>query len=190
MKQLLFILCTFSIIHVSNAQKLFTFGPMAGYSTSSLDNSIFSNNSAGSGYALGGFMRADIKKWYIQPNVYYLHNSSSFDYNQATTDVKLKEVNFDLLLGYRFFKFTDLTYMRIFAGPSYANVNSLKYKHGDPSLSPNAASSSINLNAGIGIDIWKFTFDARYQRGLSDIDQSANKMYTNMFMFTAGFKIL
>lgn len=174
------------------AQKFFTFGPMIGYTSSTLDNSTFSNNNPGSGYALGGFIRADIKKWYIQPNIYYLNNSSSFDYNQTTTDTKLQSINGDLLLGYRIFKFTDLTYIRIFAGLSYSNINSLQFKNKNNSNTSGIDYSSDNflLNVGAGIDLWKFTFDLRYQRGLTDIDKSANSMYTNTLMLTAGFKIL
>jgi len=190
MKHLLLTFTAFVIIYTTQAQKLFTFGPMVGYTYSTLDNSTFTKSSAGSGYALGGFIRVYIKKWYLQPNVYYLNNSSSFDYNQTTIDTKLQSVNLDLLLGYRIFKFTDLTYMRIFAGPSYSNINSLKYKHGDPTLNPNYLSDNFLLNAGVGFDFWKLTFDLRYQRGLTDIDKSSNSMYTDAFMLTAGFKIL
>lgn len=190
MKHLLLVFVAFVCIFNAQAQKPFTFGPMIGYTTSSLDNSAFSNNQAGSGYALGGFLRFDIKKWYLQPNIYYFDGSSSFDYNNASTDAKMKSVNTDLLLGYRIFKFTDLAYIRIFAGPSYSNINSLKYKNGDPALKPNYSSDNILLNAGAGIDLWKFTFDLRYQRGLSDIDKSSSTMHTNTFMLTAGFKIL
>ncbi|WP_018342112.1 outer membrane beta-barrel protein [Cytophaga aurantiaca] len=190
MKQILLLLVVFAVISNANAQKIFTFGPMVGYTTSTLDNSTFTNNSAGSGYALGGFLRFDIKKWYLQPNVYYLSSSSSFDHNQSTTDAHLKSVNADLLLGYRIFKFTDLTYIRVFAGPSYSNINSLKYKNGDPTLNPNYSSDNVLLNVGAGIDVWKFTFDLKYQRGLTDIDNTSNSMHTNAFLITAGFKIL
>jgi hypothetical protein len=190
MKHLLLVLVAFSIICCVQAQKIFTFGPLIGYTSSTLDNSTFSNNNPGSGYALGGFVRVDIKKCYLQPNIYYLNNTSSFDYNQTTTNTNLKSVTGDLLVGYRLFKFTDLTYVRIFAGPSYSNINKLQYKNGDPTLSPNYSSSNILLNAGVGFDFWKLTFDLRYQRGLTDIDKSANSMHTNTFMLTAGFKIL
>ena len=190
MKHILLLLSVFLLIGTANAQKPFTFGPMVGITSSTLENSTFTNNNSGVGYLIGGFMRADIKKWYIQPNVYYQHTVSSFDYNQTTIDAELSSVNVDLLLGYRLFKFTDLTYMRIFTGPSYSNINSLKYKNGDPTLNPNYASDNILLNAGLGLDFWKFTFDFRYQRGLTDIDKSTNSMYTNSFMLTGGFKIL
>jgi len=190
MKHILLLLSVFLFIGTAHAQKLFTFGPMVGYTTSTLDNSTFTNNNSGSGYMLGGFMRADIKKWYLQPNIYYIQNSSSFDYNQSTTNTKSSAVTGDLFLGYRIFKFTDLTYIRIFAGPSYSNINSLKYKNGDPTLNPTYSSDNILMNAGLGLDFWKFTFDLRYQRGLTDIDKSTNSMYTNTFMLTAGFKIL
>ena len=185
MKKLFLLLGTFSLLQFAEAQKLFTFGPMAGYTTSVLENSDFSNNRPGSGYVLGGFMRADIKKWYVQPNIYYMQNGSSFDVSQSTIDTKLNSVTGDLLLGYRLFKFTDLTYIRIFAGPGYSSISKLKYNTGTPDYS----TDNILINAGLGLDFWKLTFDLKYQRGLTDIDKSANTMHTSLFMLTAGFKI-
>ena len=186
MKHILLLISTLLIVQFSDAQKILTFGPLVGLTTSTLDNSNFSNNGPGIGYALGGFVRADIKKLYLQPNVYYMHNASSFDVGGKTIDTKLNTVNIDLLLGYRFFKFTDLTYMRVFAGPGYSNINKLKYDTGTPDY----AAHNILLNVGAGIDVWKFTFDLKYQRGLTDIDKSTSNIYTNTLMFTAAFKIL
>jgi hypothetical protein len=186
MKKLLLVFSTILIIHTTSAQKLITFGPLAGYTASVLENSDYPNSTPGSGYVFGGFIRADIKKWYIQPNIYYMYNSSSIDVNQTSTDVKSKSVNGDLLLGYRFFKFTDLTYLRLFAGPGYSNINTLKYDSGTSDYS----TDNILLNAGVGLDFWKLTFDLKYQRGLTDIDKSSNTMHTSLFMLTAGFKIL
>jgi len=196
MKHILLTLAAFVVISSVQAQKLFTFGPMIGLTSSTLDNSGFSNNTSGAGYVLGGLVRADIKKWYLQPNIYFMYNTSSFDYNQTATDARLNSMTGDLLLGYRIFKFTDLTYIRIFAGPSYSNINSLQYMNKNGSASPGSVYSSdyssdnVLLNVGAGIDVWKFTFDVKYQRGLTDIDKSANSMYTNTLMVTAGFKIL
>lgn len=192
MKQILLTLAAFVAISSVQAQKLFTFGPMIGLTSSTLDNSGFSNNTSGAGYVLGGFVRADIKKWYVQPNIYFMHNTCSFDYNQSTTDARLNSMTGDLLLGYRLFKFTDLTYIRIFAGPSYSNINSLQYKNTNtsPTSDPNYSSDNVLMNVGAGIDVWKFTFDVKYQRGLTDIDKSTSNMHTNTLMLTAGFKIL
>jgi hypothetical protein len=179
-----------SLSLITSAQKPFTIGPLVGMTSSTLHNSDYTSSKAGSGYALGGFMRIAIKKLYLQPNIYYLQNASSFDDNQNTVDTKLKTVNYEALLGYRIFKFTDLTYIRIFAGIGYANINTLKYQNAPPNLSSTPGSGNTTLNVGAGIDLWKFTFDLRYQEGLSDIDKSSNTMKTNMVMLTAGFKIL
>jgi len=186
MKRILLLISTILIVQFSQAQKLITFGPMVGLTSSTLDNSDFSNNTSGVGYVLGGFIRADIKKWYVQPNIYYMHNTSSFDVSQSTIDSKISSVNGDLLLGYRIFKFTDLTYLRIFAGPSYSNIHKFKYDTGTPDYS----TDNILLNVGAGIDVWKFTFDLKYQRGLTDIDKSTSNMHTSTLMLTAAFKIL
>lgn len=186
MKKLLLVFSTILIIQTGSAQKLFTFGPMAGYTASALENSEYPDNTPGSGYIFGAFARADIKKWYVQPNIYYMYNASSFDVSQTTIDVKSKSINGDLLLGYRFFKFTDLTYMRLFAGPGYSSINRLRYNNGTPDYS----TDNVVINAGLGIDFWKLTFDLKYQRGLTDIDKSSNTMHTSLFMVTAGFKIL
>ena len=196
MKHILLTLSAFIVISNVKAQKLFVFGPMIGNTSSILENSGFSNNTSGVGYILGGFVRADLKKWYLQPNIYFMHNACSFDYNQTTTDVRLNSVTGDLLLGYRIFKFTDLTYIRIFAGPSYSNINSLEYLNKNnsttsgPIYSSNYSSDNILLNIGAGIDVWKFTFDFKYQQGLTDIDKSTSSTHTNTLMLTAGFKIL
>lgn len=185
MKRILLLIYTILIVQFSHAQKLITFGPMVGLTGSTLENSDFSNNKAGGGYVLGGFIRADIKKWYVQPNIYYMNSTSSFDVNQITIDSKQSSINGDLLLGYRLFKFTDLTYIRLFAGPTYSNINTFDYNTGNPDY----ATDNFLLNVGAGIDVWKFTFDLKYQRGLTDIDKSANNMHTNVLMLTAGFKI-
>ena len=174
----------------ASAQKPFTFGPFVGISSSTLENSAYTASKANTGYGLGAFVRLDIKKWYLQPNIYYLQNASSFEDNQTTTDAKLKSVNYEALLGYRIFKFTDLTYLRIFTGVGYANINSMKYKSNNPSITSDAGNSNTTFNIGGGLDFWKFTFDLKYQRGLTDIDDSSNKQFTNMLFLTAGFKIL
>lgn len=186
MKKILLLITALFVIQFSQAQKLITFGPMAGLTSSMLDHSDVANSKPGTGYALGGFIRGDIKKFYIQPAIYYVHNTSTFDFNQSNIDTKMNNINADLLLGYRIFKFTDLTYVRIFAGPSYSNISSFKYDGGKPDYS----SDNILLNVGAGWDVWKLTFDLRYQQGLTDIDKTSSTLYTNVFMLTAGFKIL
>lgn len=79
MKRILLLISALLIVQFTQAQKLITFGPIIGVTTSTLDNSKFSGNSPGVGYMAGGFFRADIKKWYLQPNVYYMNNESSFE---------------------------------------------------------------------------------------------------------------
>lgn len=64
-------------------------------------------------------------------------------------------------------------------------------------------SSSINsinwyIQAGLGIDLWMFTFDVRYQGGLNDVISSVEQgkqtwnfdSRNNVFQLSLGFKIL
>jgi len=210
------------LLSVSTAFAQIDFGVKAGYtsslSTTNLDliktgdynvktvNAELSNN-----FHAGVFARLGFGAIYVQPELLYAMGKK--DYKVSMKDAANNDVTYDkfvtistvdvpLLLGY---KVLDLKVanLRVFAGPKlrfnagstleFKNLTGGTVKQED--LVKDIKAAQLGLEAGLGIDILKFTLDARYNL-IGDMyqtqikDLNIDKIPASTFVISLGWKLL
>lgn len=205
------LLLTIGIISISTclfSQIPVTFGPKIGLNISKLPTQITNtqNLKATNIYGLnaGLFLRISIKKFYIQPEAYFSMKGGNVSYDSltwhGTKKIKLNTIDIPLLIG---FKAVDakIFNFRIMAGPvlsiplnkTVSQTFTLdNLSHPANTVNENSFKNSLwAIQAGIGLDLLMFTFDFRYEWGLTKIyDQNDIRFKNNMFYLSLGWKIL
>ncbi len=173
-------------------------GVKVGYNAAKLSTSMDSiKTSFKSGFQFGAFVRIG-KRLYVQPEAYYTTQGGVFTSNVSNwkQNVKLGSVDIPVLLGFKIINNDNLN-LRILAGPAASIiVNKTIENTGnitDPITKADINTVNWNIQAGAGVDIWKFTFDIRYQIGLNqlikDIGNKTFNSHNNVWVVSLGFKI-
>jgi hypothetical protein len=144
----------------------------------------------------GAFARLQIGAFFLQPEAYYSSIGSqaifeSGSLNQAirtAQDYNLNRVDVPILAGLRFGEV-----VRIGAGPVFSALT------GSTSVHEKLNASTVGLQAGLGLDLGKFSVDFRYETGLSRFSNSltipgTNRTFPadqrmNQFMLSLGYSI-
>ncbi len=148
---------------------------------------------AAQGYMLGGFMRINLGGLYLEPALNFAHKKSIAEGNRTsvsdetrpTYTIKNNTFQIPVMLG---FQLVDLSVakIRLFLGPQFSagNLKNLK-KLGDE-IDPNKSYWSGKV--GVGVDVWKLTFDIDYEKGFQKMahELKAPRSYN----FTLGLKII
>ena len=150
-----------------------------------------------SGYNLGIFARLGGKRMYLQPELLYcLKNGQSSSGSLITQTMELKTIQIPLLLGYKLIDLKVVS-IRAFTGPAMSfPMTGSTIKSNLPNISPNNLKNNIwDWQLGAGVDILKFTFDVRYEWGLSNIsgtipDNISFVNKGNTLTFSVGFKFI
>ncbi|HEX8531048.1 MAG TPA: porin family protein, partial [Cytophagales bacterium] len=152
------------------------------------------SNRYATGYHGGAFVRINMKRFYLQPEVLFNEKGSrvSFDANpgnRLSGKVKLQSLDIPLLLG---FKVIDrkLFNLRISAGTMNSHLLRDQSAVLD-NLSPDARfrRNQFGYLAGLGIDLANLTLDARYEGGFEKIVPELGGR-PGSFTFSVGFKLL
>lgn len=137
-----------------------------------------------SGYMVGAFMRLNLGKMYLEPSLNYSHRKSIAE--GTNNNIYLTRNSFDIpvMVGLQVLDLSVIK-LRAFLGPelSVGKMKNLK-ELGNISADKTSWSGKV----GVGVDVWKFTFDIDYQKAfknLSDVLKSPRS-----FNFTLGFKII
>ena len=148
------------------------------------------------GYQFGAFVRVNLGKFHVQPELVYNHRSTKLQYEitpvingedqelGVRSDLQIGTFDIPVLVGFKILD-TKLLNLRIFAGPelSLATTKSLAYEYttGDgedfDGEVPEDSQLSVDdfnqttwyVQAGAGIDVLFLTFDIRYERGLNEV---------------------
>lgn len=208
MRKFLLVAALLAFAGAANAQ-FFTFGLKAGINTTtdvfenvrlSNDNGITGsdiiNNKAKVGFQAGAFARIGLLGFFVQPELYYAQSSTEITLRDIkTTNVstevnKLNTLNIPILFGTKFGPF------RVNAGPVasiiLSNTNIVDNISG---LSQDTDKANWGLQAGVGLDILKFSFDARYETSISKLGSAYNTVsgskvnfgsHPQQFIFTVG----
>ena len=170
----------------------FDLGIKAGYNTSKIStdlNTIIADSKGG--YNFGAFGRFGGEKFYLQPEFLYVVKNQSFSVGSATDAIKMKSIQVPVLLGY---KLIDLKVasIRAFTGPAISFSTGYE---SDQSFKYNFNNSTWDYQLGAGVDVLMFTFDIRYEWGLSKTfdTSSLGSNFTskgNTFSVNLGFKFL
>jgi len=172
-------------------------GVRAGFSRNSIssDFATLSSTDAVTGLTLGAYMKFKVLGFFMMPEI---------NYNQRGNDIKgfgantTHNIDVPVLFGKQFFKV-----IRVNGGPNFQ----FQLANSQTQLNNYINQSKFNdfvlgLQLGVGLDVWKFSLDARYDMNLSsagdivyvsnDIAKTVLKQYSsraNMFIFTLGYRL-
>ena len=148
---------------------------------------------AGYGFHAGVFLRANISKLYIQPEILFATRSNEYSVTNTTTLVdSLKSQTFNkldipIMIGVK------LGPVRINAGPvGSLAIGSPKELISDPDFEAMYARMTFGYQAGLGLDIFKkLTVDLRYEGSLSKYQSKLGDIALddrpNAFLLSVGF---
>ncbi|WP_282013716.1 porin family protein [Marinifilum flexuosum] len=190
---LLAVICLFSSALFAQLSSPINFGVHAGLVSTKIDSEFPDASSvkdkADNGMMLGAFLRINLNKWYLQPELNYVSRKSEVDFGLGSLEVKRKSLDIPMLLGYKLVKLPAFK-LRTFAGPvaSFKIDDSLKSTVGELTEKPSFEGAVWNAKVGAGVDVWKLTLDVDYEFGLSDVSSEFLKK-NKMFNVTLGFKL-
>lgn len=173
MKRIVFLFLSLPAFLLGQAPtKPFDFGAKVGINVNTLSTSL--PNYTGdyyTGFGIGAFGRINIQKFYVQPELLYSAVGGDFTFNGVAYESRHQGLMMPILFGYKFVDFKLLN-IRAYAGPYFF------YQFGNRVDPVDQVTSVIQdgrfnemgagIQAGAGLDIWKFTFDLRYHWGLSN----------------------
>lgn len=186
----------------SNAQS-FKLGVKAGITNTQIIGSDFKNfelPSSSNCFLIGAFSRIGFAGFFIQPEIDFRNLEFSVTNPGNTTNAqaltKLHYIDVPVLFGKKILKV-----MHVSAGPNFqflvnqdlsatntANLNIGNYNN-----------FVVGAQVGVGFDIWKLCFDARYDFTINSIGSAASSIGTqnvdfssraSMFQFTLGYKLI
>jgi hypothetical protein len=195
MKKYLLGLAAIAAFTVS-AHAQFSLGVKGGMNISKIDNDNYAQSTV-TGYQFGAFARIG-KGFYVQPEMYVGSKGGQFNYETSGTNtggsarVKFTTLDVPVLLG-ESFGAKNLNF-RIMAGPIYSYILNT-----DESFSDNLGAayrdlgnyknSTLGYQAGAGIDLGSLSLDARYEGGLTQVNEKFGQRQ-NLWHISLGFKIL
>jgi hypothetical protein len=185
------------LIFTVAAKAQFTLGLKAGFNVAKINGDNISETPI-TGYEFGAWARIG-KSWYLQPEMYVGNKGGQLDFQPANSNVeggyaraRFTTLDVPLLLG-RSFGAKGFNF-HIVAGPIYSYL-----LHTDESFSDNLTSayhdlgnyknSTLGYQAGGGFDLGNISIDARYEGGLTHINEKYGQRQ-NLWHFSLGFKIL
>ncbi len=135
------------------------------------------------GYHLGAFLNAKFTKFAIQPEIIYSRQGSSVSFSGSTTNYELDYINIPILL-----KFYLVAGLNLQAGPQFGFLTSAVA--GGVDVKNQFKTSDTSIALGAGFDISKFCIDARYNLGLSEINDGAasSAAKNQVFQLSIGYK--
>ena len=143
------------------------------------------------GYHAGAFVSIKLTKIAIQPEIIFSQQGSTVKVNGTSLDANFSYVNIPVIL-----KFYLVGGLNLQVGPQFGFLTSSSGP--DPSGSGAIIdyknylkSSDISVGLGAGFDISKFSIDARYNLGVSEINDNAalSASKNQVFQLSLGFKL-
>ena len=198
-KQILFSAMCMVLALSIKAQEL-SLGVRAGFSRNSVgeDFVAYSSKDAVTGMTLGGYAKIKVLGFFIMPEVNYNQRGNEIkDFGNNTTH----NIDVPILFGKQFFKV-----IRVNGGPNFQFQLANSQTQTQTQLNKYINQSKFNdfvlgLQLGVGLDVWKFSLDARYDMNLSEagkvvymdkLTQKIVQQYSsraNMFVFTLGYRL-
>ncbi|MEK6494630.1 outer membrane beta-barrel protein [Myroides odoratimimus] len=159
----------------------------ANFTNISTDLKDYSSKTA-TGYGLGAMARFDIKKTYIQTELFFSEKNSKFEGDHGSFDVKAKQIEIPVVIGHKFINL-PLVSVRGFAGGVYTNTFDDKFsgsKINETVKFDNFDKNNIGYRLGVGVDVFKFTLDVSYDGSFSKTNKEIGSK-PNTWMVSLGF---
>lgn len=197
MKKIYLLFALLMVCTISYTQSPITFGPKVGFTSYKLTTDMADvEESCKNGFEAGAFVRVKIKKFYLQPELYYSTKGGILKDSLFEQEIQLNTLNVPVLFGYTVIG-KDAFNFRVFAGPIASFVVNKTIKLNGDELADDIADKSLKdaiLGAqfGAGVDILMFTLDVRYEVGFNDLagDDFDASLKSNGLLISLGWKIL
>jgi hypothetical protein len=196
MKKLIVISSLRIVFFQAKSQEI-SFGARAGMTRSSMVQHFadFANTDAITGFTGGVYLKAKILGFFVMPELMYNQRGNDIQNVGSNT---IHYIDVPILFGKQFFKL-----FRVNGGPvlQYAlassQINSSLYNNNST-----VNNFVVGLQAGVGIDILKFSFDVRYDTNISEsgtvnmvskVTTLPNYNYSSrasMWQFTVGYRFV
>jgi len=192
-----YILCMATLLILTiGAKAQFALGLKGGLNVSKINNDNISQSTV-SGYQFGAFARIG-SGLYLQPEMYVGSEGGQFNFDTNGTNtggsakVRFTTLDVPLLLGKSFG--TKSLNFRVMAGPIYSYILNTDQTFSDNLSSAyrdlgNYNNSTLGYQAGAGVDLGNISLDARYEGGLTQLNQKYGQRQ-NLWHISLGFKIL
>lgn len=202
MKNLLLITLVIFAIKVSGQG--FVLGAKAGLTNTQIigtDLKNFQIPSSSNGFLIGGFARVSLIGFYVRPeicfrNLNFTVNSSGTT-NAASSATMLNYIDIPVMFGKKILKFINVS-----AGPNFQFLvnKDLTASNNNTLEKGNYNDFVVGAQLGVGVEIWKLCFDARYDFSINTIgnvaavvNNSQNLDFSSrasMLQFTIGYKFI
>ena len=162
----------------------------ANFTNISSDIKDYSSKTA-TGYGIGAMARLDIKKTYLQAELFFSEKNSKFEGDRGTIDAKMKQIEIPVVIGHKILDL-PLFSLRGFAGGVYTNTFDDKFsgaKVEDAINFKNFDKNNIGYRLGVGVDVLKFTVDVSYDGAFSKTNKDLGTK-PNTWMVSVGYFFL
>ncbi len=194
----------FVLITLKSKSQSFQFGLKAGISQTyvlNYDVKNFSIPNSTNGYLIGAFTKIGFAGMFVNPEVYFRNFSLPVVSNTNSTssivsNTSLNYIDVPVLFGKKLFRFFSLS-----AGPNFQFLINKQISNSNQNVLGNGEFNDFVLGAqlGAGLDIWRLTFDFRYDFSINTIGKIANTINnsnvdfssrTSMLQFKIGYKFV
>lgn len=184
-----FLLVSFLCICMNGFAQLIQIGPQISTNITSVNTNNFSSDHTNSGIGFAAFARVNLLLFYAQGEFGYAKsNFSVYQNGVGETEFKLAGTDATLIAGYKLIPLGKVGNVRLLVGYNWKNYSDIKTSNNLNYIALEKNNHSVL--GGVGVDVWKFTFDIRYLAGLTDIDSSSGEIKTGITNFSLGFKFL
>lgn len=167
------------------AQASVSLGLKAGLNFANVNrSSITETYNSRTGYHAGAFVNIKLTKLAIVPEVIYSVQGSDVSMATSSQALELAYVNIPIMV-----KFYLIGGLNLQAGPQFGFLASAT--QGGTDIKDFVKGTDTSVALGAGFDVSKFVIDARYNLGISEInDQAGSTAAKNqVFQLSVGFKL-
>lgn len=143
------------------------------------------------GYMVGVFARLNLGPIYLEPSFNYSHKEGEVKNNSDKSSLKYNSFDIPVMVGLHVLDL-PIVKLRAYLGPVASFTGKLKW---DKSAFGNGIDNDKvmwNGKVGVGVDVWKLTFDIDYEKGLKKFQNNdyGKIKAPRSFNFTLGLKII
>ncbi|MDN3203042.1 porin family protein [Algoriphagus sediminis] len=180
MKKIFLVLLAFGLLQSAHAQ----FGVRAGYSSANFEDTNFRNKS---GFHVGGYYRADVGFFSIEPGLQFAQKGYETNDGQsgAKIDEKLSYVDVPVL-----FRLNFLPSLNVFAGPQGSILVSRKYTDGTDTNTSTEIIRGYDIAGVVGLGVslpWGINAQASYDFGLTSLNYFDTNVNNRVFKLSVGW---
>lgn len=201
MKKIFIVLIVLFALNV-HAQT-FQLGIKAGLTNTQIIGSDFKNfevPSSSNGILIGAFSRIGFAGMFVQPEISFRNLNFTVNSNGTTSTssaaTKLNYIDVPILFGKKV-----LGVINVCAGPNFQFLvnQDLSATNASNLATGNYNDFVVGAQVGVGFDVWKLCFDARYDFSINSIGNAASAVNTqnvdfssraSMLQFTVGYKFI